>query len=47
MRALYYEQVEADIKVMMVTQVSDVMWASKPGREHLVGEGGSFRFCAR
>lgn len=58
MRALHYAQVDADIKVMMGTDVDDAMWASKSGYEHLVGcllekyqlkkvEKGSFRFCGR
>lgn len=58
MRALYYQQVDGDIKVLMVTRVDDVMWASKPGSEHVMGglvekcqlrevEKGFSRFCGR
>ncbi len=58
MRALYYFQVDGDIKCMLATHVDDMIWGVKKGFEYLIDqllakfslkkvEQDSFRFCGR
>jgi hypothetical protein len=58
MRALYYFQVDGDIKCMLATHVDDMIWGAKEGFEYLIDEllakfslkkveQGNFRFCGR
>ena len=57
-RAWYHYEEDGEVKVMLATHVDDLLWACKPGYEHIVQglldkytlktiDQGAFRFCGR